>query len=293
LKHLKQIAARISEVSGKPFEPHSNRSVGGGCINSALLLSDGTTRWFIKLNRAELLDMFDAELDGLAAMAETESIRVPIPLCTGIAGEQSFIVMEYIALGSQRSSSVAAAGEQLAAMHQATAERFGWHRDNTIGSTPQRNAWQSSWIAFWRSERLGFQLDLARRNGYGGQLARRGERLLQEFPALIDHDPTPSLLHGDLWGGNFSTAEDGSPVIFDPACYLGDREADLAMTELFGGFGADFYSAYRAAWPLAQGYGTRKTLYNLYHILNHLNLFGSGYLGQAESMIERLLAEIG
>lgn len=288
-----QIAEHIRAASGAPFAPRSTRSVGGGCINSAMVLSDGVTHWFVKLNRAELADMFAAEADGLAAMAQTASIRVPTPLCTGVAGSQAFIVMEYIALGGRAADSAALAGERLAAMHRCTAAQFGWHRDNTIGSTAQRNRRHEDWIEFWRQERLGFQLDLAARNGYSGRLARHGERLLDRFAALIDHAPAPSLLHGDLWGGNFAVADDGSPVIFDPACYFGDREADIAMTELFGGFGADFHAAYQAAWPLDGGYRTRKTLYNLYHILNHLNLFGSGYLGQAEGMIDRLLAEIG
>jgi protein-ribulosamine 3-kinase len=178
-------------------------------------------------------------------------------------------------------------------MHRATSGRFGWHRDNTIGATPQLNAWESDWIVFWQTYRLGYQLDLAARSGHGGQLQRRGGLLLERLPALFDHAPVPSLLHGDLWGGNFSGDAEGNPVIFDPACYYGDREADLAMTELFGGFSGRFYSAYRAAWPLDPGYDTRKTLYNLYHILNHLNLFGGGYGSQAERMIDRLLAELG
>lgn len=289
-----QIAERIRAKTGKPFEPSSTRAVGGGCINSAMLLADDDSCWFVKLNRAELLDMFEAEADGLAAMAASASIRVPIPLCTGTAGAQAYIVMEHIALGGRSGSgSGTVAGEQLAAMHRTTASLFGWHRDNTIGSTFQSNRQHADWIDFWRRERLAFQLDLAARNGHGGRLAKRGERLLERFPALIDHAPMPSLLHGDLWGGNFGIAKDGVPVIFDPACYFGDREADIAMTELFGGFGADFYTAYQAAWPLDDGYRIRKTLYNLYHILNHLNLFGSGYLSQAEGMIDRLLSETG
>ena len=289
-----QIAAQIAEATGRPFSPRTDRAVGGGCINSALVLSDGATDWFVKLNRADRLDMFEAEADGLAAMAATGTIRVPRPLCTGTAGGQSFIVMEHIPLGGRGRAAAARAGEQLAAMHRAApgaGTPFGWHRDNTIGSTPQPNASCDDWAAFWQRHRLGFQLDLAARNGYRGRLAERGALLLERVPRLLDHAPVPSLLHGDLWGGNMGTADDGSPVIFDPACYFGDREADLAMTELFGGFGADFYTAYEAAWPLAPGYRVRKALYNLYHILNHLNLFGTGYKGQAQGMIDQLLAE--
>ncbi|OOY41228.1 hypothetical protein BOV91_12580, partial [Solemya velum gill symbiont] len=166
-------------------------------------------------------------------------------------------------------------------MHRKTADAFGWNLDNTIGSTPQLNDWNKSWINFWREQRLGYQLQLA---GHQGSLQRQGEKLLESFHLLIDHAPQPSLLHGDLWGGNIGYDDSGNPVIFDPALYFGDREADIAMTELFGGFGREFYAAYNAAWPLDAGYPIRKKLYNLYHILNHLNLFGSGYLGQAEGM---------
>jgi fructosamine-3-kinase len=225
-------------------------------------------------------------------MAETETIRVPRPLCSGLTSNQAYLVMEYIEMGHAGRESRGIAGRQLAEMHRAGWHEFGWHRDNTIGSTPQPNTPSSSWVDFWRENRLGFQLRLAARNGYGGSLQRGGERLLESFHHLIDHDPKPSLLHGDLWGGNIAYDQEGQPVIFDPAVYYGDREADLAMTELFGGFSNAFYDAYREAWPLAPGYTTRKTLYNLYHVLNHLNLFGGGYLGQASSMIDRLLAEI-
>jgi protein-ribulosamine 3-kinase len=291
--HWQNIAARIASVTGEPFSPAPPRDVGGGCISSAVVLADDKRAFFVKLNRAELLDMFEAEAAGLAEIAATESIRVPQPICTGCVGDQAYIAMERLSLGGRGSRGAGSAGEQLAAMHRHTRERFGWGRDNTIGSTPQSNREQADWIGFWRTERLGFQLDLAARRGYGGRLQQRGELLLDRFADLIDHAPSPSLLHGDLWGGNIGYTDADQPVIFDPAVYYGDREADLAMTELFGGFGADFYAAYNATWPLDQGYGVRKTLYNLYHILNHLNLFGSGYRSQAERMVDRLLAELG
>jgi fructosamine-3-kinase len=285
------IARHISEASGEPFAPAPPCEIGGGCISQALRLSDGLRSWFVKANRADRLDMFEAEAAGLEAMAATGTIRVPRPLCTGSSGGDSYIVMEYLELGGGRGDR-AAAGEQLAAMHRARAPRFGWQRDNTIGATPQPNPWTDDWVTFWREQRLGFQLELAARHGYGGRLQRLGAQLLERFPALIDHDPVPSLLHGDLWGGNLGFDSEGRPVIFDPATYYGDREAELAMTELFGGFGAAFHDAYNAAWPLDPGYRVRRTLYNLYHILNHLNLFGGGYAGQAEAMLQRLLAEL-
>jgi fructosamine-3-kinase len=292
LTNWADIAEQIAAASGQPFAPRQPRHVGGGCINSAAVLEDGATRWFVKLNDASRLDMFEAERDGLDAMAATASIRVPRPLCCGLADGQAFIAMEYVPLGGSGGSTAARAGEQLATMHRSTAPAHGWHRDNTIGATPQPNAQDADWVRFWCVQRLGFQLDLAARNGYGGRLQQRGAQLRERVGALLDHAPAPSLLHGDLWGGNFGGDAAGNPVIFDPACYYGDREADLAMTELFGGFGSGFYAAYNATWPLDPGYQTRKTLYNLYHILNHLNLFGGGYGGQAERMIDRLLSEI-
>ncbi len=199
--------------------------------------------------------------------------------------------MESLDLGGRLDG--ARAGRQLAQLHRATADAFGWHRDNTIGATPQLNTPREDWVAFWRDQRLGYQLESAAAHGHGGRLQSSGERLLTRLDALIGHRPAPSLLHGDLWGGNIGATPDGQPVIFDPAVYHGDREADLAMTELFGGFDANFHSAYRESWPLDPGYATRKILYNLYHILNHLNLFGGGYLSQAQGMIDRLLAETG
>ncbi len=289
---VRGLAQAISVAAEVPFAPGPPQTIGGGCINTAVVLNDGARRYFVKLNRADLLPMFEAEAAGLAAMTATRSIRVPEPLCTGVAGGQAFLAMESIAFGGHSADGAATAGRQLAAMHRSSGERFGWDRDNTIGSTPQHNTRHPDWVCFWREQRLGFQLALAARNGFGGRLQSSGERLLDLFPALIGHDPPPSLLHGDLWGGNMGFDQAGMPVIFDPALYYGDREADLAMTELFGGFSADFYAAYRESWPLDAGYRTRKSLYNLYHILNHLNLFGSGYLGQAQTMIDRLLAAL-
>ncbi|MDH3990520.1 MAG: fructosamine kinase family protein, partial [Gammaproteobacteria bacterium] len=162
------------------------------------------------------------------------------------------------------------------------------HRENTIGLTPQLNGWSDSWVEFLKEQRLGFQLRLAADNGFAGALQEQGARLLRRLPAWFeDYNPSPSLLHGDLWGGNWASCG-GEPVIFDPAVYYGDRESDLAMTRLFGGFGRTFYTAYEAAWPLEPGHEARNDIYQLYHVLNHLNLFGSGYLGRAQELLRKL-----
>ncbi|TXL12409.1 hypothetical protein BMR05_15450 [Methylococcaceae bacterium HT4] len=184
-------------------------------------------------------------------------------------------------------------GRQLAELHQTRQDYFGWHHDNFIGSNQQRNTRDNNWVNFWQEQRLMAQLKLASENGYTGKIQQQGEQLCLLIPEFFSsYQPQASLLHGDLWSGNAAADAEGRAIIYDPACYYGDRETDIAMTELFGGFSADFYAAYEEAWPLDSGYKTRKTLYNLYHILNHLNLFGSGYLCQAERMMQPLITEI-
>jgi len=186
----------------------------------------------------------------------------------------------------------AAMGRMLAAVHRATGSRYGWRRDNFIGSAPQCNREHDDWTAFWRDMRLLPQLEAAERNGLGARLIDSGRKLAGSLSRLLaGHAPQASLLHGDLWSGNAAFLAGGAPVVFDPAVYRGDREADLAMTELFGGFPRAFYAAYADAWPIDAGYAMRRDLYNLYHVLNHANLFGGGYAAQAQSMIGRLLSE--
>lgn len=291
---IPSICRHIEAATGIPFRAPRQRSAGGGCINSAMVLEDDRRRYFVKTNHATLVTMFAAEAAGLEEIRNTGTVRAPAPVCWGNHDDSAYLVLEYIELGAGGNAASYRLGEQLAAMHRATHVRFGWDRDNTIGSTPQINTPSDDWLVFWRERRLAMQLELAAHKGYRGRLQQQGERLLEKLTGLFaSYRPVPSLLHGDLWSGNYAADSAGNPVIYDPAPYYGDREADLAMTELFGGFGRSFYAAYQQAWPLDDGYRTRKTLYNVYHILNHLNLFGGGYLGQAESMIDSLLAEIG
>lgn len=285
------IAAQISQHTRQTFTPQSLSPIGGGCISQTFCLRDRDQQFFVKLNKARHLSMFEAEAAGLEAILNSASLRAPQPLCSGNNHDHAWLVLEFIDLRSH--GNAAALGIGLANMHRHTAETFGWIRDNTIGSTPQKNTASSCWISFWREHRLGYQLNLARKNGYTGSLQSLGERLLSEFRHFFTDTPPPSLLHGDLWSGNHAFDPSEQPVIFDPAVYYGDREADLAMTELFGGFPPDFYAAYRDTWPVEAGYSTRKQLYNLYHVLNHLNLFGLQYLSQAESIMKKLLAELG
>lgn len=283
-----EIDAHISQVTGKKFQNEQRRSVGGGCINQGYAVSDSRVTYFVKLNQASQVAMFEAEALGLKQMLETHSIRVPEPICWGTAGNSSYIVLEWLDMGGGNTQSWAEMGRKLAAMHKASSQQgFGWDMNNTIGSTPQINTWTADWTEFYTKHRLGYQFQLARRRG--GNFPKQDE-LLQAIPDLLaEHEVQPSLVHGDLWGGNAGCTVSGEPTIFDPATYFGDREVDIAMTELFGGFPAAFYKGYNEVWPLDAGYDRRKILYNLYHILNHFNLFGGSYGSQANRMIDQIL----
>lgn len=286
------IARAITQATGDFFRPEHRQGVSGGDINTAEMLEGGGRRYFVKCNNAARLAMFEAESEGLLEIADSMSVRVPQPVCSGMHAGQAYLVLEYLDIGPAAGKTDELLGRQLAAMHRTTTTEFGWRRDNTIGSTTQINTAEQDWLTFYREHRLRFQFELAEKNGYGAGLLHRGEQLLEKLPVLFaSYQPLPSLLHGDLWGGNHAALRDGTPVIFDPAVYYGDREADIAMTELFGGYGRGFYAAYNEAWPLDPGYRVRRDLYNLYHVLNHTNLFGGGYRGQARQLVDRLLCE--
>ena len=236
----------------------------------------------------------DAEAEGLAALRATRTVRVP-----ALRGRRADArVLEWLDLRPLDARSGARLGAALADLHRSAvpaelAGRHGWLRDNFIGATPQLNTPNASWCAFWRECRLLPQLARAGAGGHHGRLQEHGARLVEVLDVLLDaHTPASSLLHGDLWGGNAGALAAGTPVIFDPAVYVGDRETDLAMSELLGGFPSAFHAAYQHAWPLDAGYAMRRELYNLYHLLNHLNLFGSGYLARCERTVARLLAEV-
>jgi protein-ribulosamine 3-kinase len=243
-------------------------AVGGGCIHRCYRVRQG----FLKVNDASFADAFAAEADGLRALRDA-GCTAPEPLEHGVDGNESYLLMQWLEL--RNGGDYAALGRTLARLHASRGEQFGWRRDNFIGSTPQRNAVATSWKTFWAEQRLAPQLARAKGNGHRIDIGRVCD-------VLDGHDPEPSLVHGDLWSGNVGFLPGGTAVLFDPAVYYGDREVDLAMTELFGGFPPAFYSAYG---PLSAGYETRKHLYNLYHLLNHLNLFGGGYLAQVKSTL--------
>jgi fructosamine-3-kinase len=282
-----QIAAQISQKTGKPFEAVAHRPIGGGSISQAYFVSNRRQSYFVKLNRAERLPMFEAEAQGLQKLWETQTIRVPQPICWGMGDNSAYLVLEWLELGNPNEIAWKSMGRNLATLHQVTSPNgFGWDINNTIGSTPQINTWSENWAEFFAQHRLGYQFQLARQRG---AYFPRQSQLMAIIPKLLSHALKPALVHGDLWSGNAAFMKSGEPLTFDPATYFGDREVDLAMTELFGGFPAEFYRSYNQAYPLDVGYKQRKTLYNLYHILNHYNLFGGNYEAQANRMIEQIV----
>lgn len=277
---------------GRSLAPARISPVGGGDINRAVKLEAADEVLFVKYNRADRLAMFEAERRGLEAMAATESVRVPRPRAAGCCGDIAYLALEFIDLRGQPDP--AALATALAAMHARGADAFGFDGDNTIGSTPQSNRWSDDWLEFWREQRLGAQLRLGAQKGrFGRELLDSGARLGEKLAGLFgDYRPRPALLHGDLWSGNWSADGAGRPVLYDPACYYGDHEADLAMMELFGSPGARFFSVYHEHFAIDPGYDLRRDLYNLYHLLNHANLFGGGYAAQSLAVIRRLQAAL-
>lgn len=262
----------------------SERKVGGGCINNGMVLKTASGKsFFLKLNSSAPPDMFSREVEGLQALRDASGPIVPDPYLH----RSDFLLMEDLAPAPRVRDYWQVFGWQLARLHKHTGEEFGFPNDNYIGSTPQPNPWTKDGYAFFATKRL---LYLARAAHDRGDLDRGEfmdvETLAGRLPELIPTQP-PSLIHGDLWSGNATTNSQGSPAIIDPAVYYGWAEADLAMTTLFGTFPEEFFRAYNEIRPLESEYRSRFPIYNLYHLLNHLLLFGRGYLGQVKTILDR------
>ncbi len=286
------IAAAIGAACDDVLKPETVCAVNGGSISHAWRMEGKSGRFFIKTNAADFAENFAAEVDGLKALASAVS-PAPTFVASGIVGDVAFLSLRYLDLEPLDRVGGIALGRQLAQLHRHTGEHFGWRRDNFIGATPQINTPHASWPHFYSRQRLLPQIERASNKGFPASLRKQGDAIIERVGGLfINYHSSASLLHGDLWSGNAGQLPDGQPVMFDPACYYGDRETDFAMSELFGGFPDSFYAAYREAWPLDADYETRKPLYNLYHVLNHYNLFGAAYLGQARRMIERLHSDL-
>jgi protein-ribulosamine 3-kinase len=268
--------------------------VEGGCIHQCFCYDTKNGRVFVKVASKDLLDVLHAESVGLQDLHAANAIRIPQVLGVGAAEGQVLLVLEWMDLQRTTPSCDAILGEQLARQHRVLKPLYGYKRSNFIGSTAQSNLWSRDWLNFWRERRFEAQLNLLERQAVDADFMERATLLCALMESFFTaHSPVASLLHGDLWKGNYAADTSGAPVIFDPAVYYGDRECDIAMTRLFGGFRDEFYSAYQDIWPLDVGWQQRTELYNLYHVLNHYHLFGGAYLAQANDMVGRLLAELG
>ena len=267
-------------------------AVGGGCISNTTRVDfGGAERVFLKWARhgEQPAGMLMEEARSLRAMAATRTVRVPVVLACDEAAGFDWLLLEWLEPGPRTNASLVLLGQQLAALHGHTAERYGWPSANFIGSLTQSNAQHARWADFWRAERLTPQIEQASSQLSGNDRRRLGQVCAACADLLADTDADgASLLHGDLWSGNLHTLTDGTPAVIDPASYYGHREVDLAMARLFGGFGEPFFSAYREAWPLLAGAGQRLHLYQLYYLLVHVNLFGGSYRAQAMAAVAQL-----
>lgn len=273
--------------TGQTVHPVAPVPVGGGDTSAAWRIESDRGPLFIKTAKAASVDLFAAEAEGLKALRAADAVRVPRVLAEGVSGGDSFLLLEWLDIVAASPRSERRLGEQLALQHRVQHKTHGWHRDNTIGASVQVNRQATIWSEFFVQHRLNFQLELAIARGFDQELRGITRDLSSAASSLLaGHEPPPSLLHGDLWAGNHAAIGDDEPVVFDPAVYFGDRETDLAMTRLFGGFSEQFYSAYEAAWPLPEGHERRTALYQLYHVLNHVNIFGRSYLGRALAIIK-------
>jgi protein-ribulosamine 3-kinase len=282
---LRQAEAIVSEHNGKHVTFSEVRTAGGGSINEAFCLESKEGKYFLKWNdAASYPGMFEAEKSGLDLLRSAGAIQIPVVIATSVAGPGSFLLMEWIEPGIRKKSFWSDFGKSLARLHRVTAEKFGLGNDNYIGSLPQSNSRHTSWTDFFIRERIEPQMkravDSGKTNGPISQLANLYKRLPEIIP-----DEKPSLIHGDLWNGNFLVAADGAACLIDPAVYYGHREMDLAMSRLFGGFDSEFYRGYQEEFPLEKGFDSRIDIHNLYPLLVHVNLFGGGYVQQVESIL--------
>lgn len=294
--HFSSIESALSSLFGKGTQIAQTNRISGGDINEAygLTLTNGM-HIFMKSNTRENAAFFTAESAGLHAIAQTKSIGTPRILCSGTEEGKpgySFLLLEFINGTNRIPGYWETFARQLAAMHQSPAAdfvphgKYGFLHDNFIGAGNQRNTPQESWISFFRNCRLKPQFQCAA-NYFDADGKKRITKLLDRLDDFLIEPEHPSLLHGDLWSGNFLTGNDGRAWLIDPASYVGHAEADIAMTELFGGFSPAFYDAYQKAAPMQPGYHDRRDLYNLYHLLNHLNLFGGAYLSSVKRVIRK------
>ncbi|TMX45840.1 fructosamine kinase family protein [Vibrio sp. Hep-1b-8] len=283
------ISKQLSETLMFAYEISEKCKVHGGEINECYMISDGEQRYFVKVNQRGSLPNFEAEAECIHMLRESRTVSVPELVLAGTTKDNAFIILNYLPtkpLDDSKNSYLF--GQQIAALHQwGEQQEYGFDQDNFIGATIQPNKWDRKWSRFFAEQRIGWQLQLMQEKGINLVDINDFTQLIQT--RLANHQPKPSLLHGDLWHGNVASSVFG-PICYDPASYWGDRECDIAMTELFGGFQPEFYQGYESNLPLDISYSERKDIYNLYHLLNHYNQFGGHYLDQSEKMIRKILS---
>ncbi|AMG31928.1 fructosamine kinase family protein [Grimontia hollisae] len=280
------LSVQLSLTLGQRFEVEEKTPIDGGDINECYSIAYGNMRFFVKINSRDNLPVFEAEAESLRHLANSGEVSIPQVVYIGIIKEKSVLVLNFIPMKPLDDENAYLLGKELANLHKWGEQlEYGFDIDNFIGTTEQRNSWHRKWANFFADHRIGFQLKLAEERGMSfGDV----ERIVNEVKERLNgHQPKASLLHGDLWKGNASSTMSG-PIIYDPACYWGDREVDIAMTHLFGGFPESFYKGYEEVWPLDPGFEKRKDIYNLYHMLNHCLLFGGPYLTETEALINKL-----
>jgi protein-ribulosamine 3-kinase len=283
----------LESIYGNSIQIKSVEAIRGGCINETQVLKlSNDEQVFLKYNPSPPIDFFNAEAEGLRLL-DKPMYGPRVPRFLGISNEPNpqFLLLEYIKTSTPKDGFASRFGQALAEMHRETQEQYGLDHDNFIGKTIQKNNLELDGLVFFREHRIRFQQELARKTrGLPKSMDKRLDLFCEKLESLLDlNDEKPALLHGDLWSGNYFASHDQTPYIFDPAVYFGLREADLAMTEMFGRLPQEFYSAYQEVFPTQPGYTERKDIYNLYHLLNHYNLFGGPYLEQADQTVRSFL----
>lgn len=277
----------IFQTFGKNPSINEIQYVGGGCINNTLKVSFDKEQYFVKWNEDEENDMFEKEQLGLSILSSVDSLNIPETYQYGRIEGRNYLIMEFIEREATKNDFWETLGQNLASLHRTTQDTFGLDHNNYIGRLPQKNDKRSNWIDFLIDNRFEVQLGLAIYNGHiNSDFAKKFRNLYPQLPGLLVQEPS-ALLHGDLWSGNFMVGTKGLPFLIDPAVYYGNREIELAFTQLFGGFDRKFYDAYNEAFPLESDFQTRAEIYNLYPLLVHVNLFGTSYL----SGIQRVLSK--
>lgn len=283
------INQQISEVIGQEFIPQERQRLDGGDIHQCFRVSDGILTFFIKTNDKEFLPMLVAESDGLEALAKADIVTVPNVICLGTTKSHCYLVLEYFPLSPIDHATSYTLGRELAELHRwGEQKEYGFDLDNYIGCSVQPNGWHKKWSRFFAEQRIGWQLQLLKEKGI--VFTDVDEFVEMICMRLSGHNPKPSLLHGDLWASNVARIGQGV-IVYDPACYWGDRECDVAMCNLPDDLYQEFYRGYNEVYPLEEGYALRAEIYNLYHVLNLCNCLGGHYIEQAQQQITRLLAE--